>query len=432
MKRLLLILAFLSPGAVGAVKIGVNTHLGLRNTVSPPSTYNRTFQVAKANGLTHMRLGANLAYDTDSYAVSDFRAIVNAAKANGVTLEVVLALPFGWGDRTDHGKYPKGDAAALYAQGYNRTYNFVSQFAHDVRDWELQNEVNLLATDSSGARLFGKGMTTAEFNTSLMNDYASLFKGMSDAIDRINAEKGTKLRRIVGTTSSMFGFIDFMLSKGVKIDILGYHYYEPKGTDPTKYWLANGSTFNLFTKMASYKRPVHVNELNCAEIYRSTFNNVNGSATMQTCADNLKVMLNTFTKQTTANIETIHIYELLDEPGKASPENRFGLMFNLDSPKQILTTVSTIAKSLAAPATVKYLVNPVSLKVGVAATITPSVTNFSGSLNCQGVLLPPGMTINASTCVVSGKPTTAGTYTATIIAQAVPNAVNIVQFNVSK
>jgi hypothetical protein len=47
--------------------------------------------------------------------------------------------------------------------------------------------------------------------------------------------------------------------------------------------------------------------------------------------------------QTIANIESIHVYELLDEPTKAAPENRFGLMYNLTTPKIHLALASAFA-----------------------------------------------------------------------------------------
>ncbi len=365
----------------GPTSFGLNGH-PFGTGVYPPSAYPQIFQVMRANGLKRMRVSVGLAYDTDPFIAGSLRALVDAAKTYGVQIEPVLQVPFTWGDRTDHGAYPAGDAAALYQQGYNRVLNFVQQFT-DIPDWELENEVNLLVTDSGGTPLFGKGMTAAEFNVPLMQDWASVLRGMSDGIDRINATKGTRLRRIVGTTSSMFGYIDFMVGQGVKVDVLGYHYYEHAGVDPTAYWLANGSTFDLFAKLGSYNRPVDVNEVNCAEIYDTAFVNASTSTSMGICNGNLSTILRTFSTQTKADVEWLLVYEMLDEPSKAAPESRFGVMFDLDTPKPLLAALasyappSPLAVFVSSPAGGAVLSGSVTISGTVAGNVTISSVGVS-------------------------------------------------------
>jgi hypothetical protein len=304
------------------------------------------FKALAANGLKRYRASVPLAADTDPWVATRFSTVLAVAQKYGVKLEPVLLLPLMWGDKTDAGRYPAGDAAAIYAQGYNRTLAFVNQFASQVNDWELGNELNLTVRDASGSPLFGRGWTAAEFAAyPSMTDFANLLRGMSDAIDQINATKGLHLRRIVGTTSTMFGFIDFMKSSGVKVDIVGYHYYEHAGVDPTHSWGGVGATFNLFTKLASYGVPAAINEINCAEIYDVSFVNTAGSASMATCNSNLRTMLATFGSQSV--VEWIDVYELLDEAEKSAPENRFGLMFSLGSAKPTLATVAAAAAAAA-------------------------------------------------------------------------------------
>lgn len=184
------------------------------------------FEVMRARGLTQYRVAANLARDTDPYEVQMYRDMLALAKTYGITLKPILATPFAWGDRTDGGKYPAGDWNALYQQAYSRTYTFVINFKDQINDWEMGNEINLLALDSSGKKLYGHGWTAEEFDIPVMNDWVAVLKGMSDAIDKINREHGTHLRRVLNTTSTMFGFLDFMASKGVGFDVISYHYYE--------------------------------------------------------------------------------------------------------------------------------------------------------------------------------------------------------------
>ncbi|MCK1382332.1 hypothetical protein IVB33_38755, partial [Bradyrhizobium sp. 24] len=225
-----------------------------------------------------------------------------------------------------------------YSQGYNRTLAFVRQFASSVGDWELGNEINLTVRDANGSPLFGKGWTSAEFAAyPSMVDFANLLRGMSDAIEQVRRDTGRNLRRIVGTTSTMFGYIDFMKANGVKVDVLGYHYYEHAGVNPTNYWGGVRPNFNLFTKLSSYGVPVAINEMNGAEIYDSTFVNTSTSASMSACNSNLDAMLARFSQY--SFIEWIDLYELIDEPDKTGPDGRFGLMFNLSTPKPLMSTV---------------------------------------------------------------------------------------------
>ncbi|MFB9266006.1 hypothetical protein ACFFWD_23100 [Bradyrhizobium erythrophlei] len=335
MRLFLSALLLLSATFANAAQIGVNGGAmwasGTYRTISDDDE----FRTLAAWGLKRYRTTV----DTDPWVAARFATVLAVAQKYGVTLQPVLALPLMWGDKTDGGKYPAGDAAAIYAQGYNRTLNFVSQFATRVGDWELGNEINLTVHDASGAPLFGKGWTAAEFAAfPSMTDFANLLRGMSDAIDQINFSKSLHLRRIVGTTSTMFGYIDFMILRGVKVNVVGYHYYEHQGVDPTNYWGGTQPNFNLFAKLVSYGVPVAVNEMNCGEIYDATFVNTAGSPSMTACNANLQTMLATFGRQ--EMIKWIDIYELLDQSEMPTPENRFGLMFNLGSAKPMLATVA--------------------------------------------------------------------------------------------
>jgi hypothetical protein len=293
------------------------------------ATIKSYFDSMQARKLTRYRFDANLANDTDPYEVAMVTMMVKQAKLHGITLKPVLMVPFQWGDRTDCGKYPKGDAQALYSQGYNRTYAFVSKFKTDITDWELGNEINLLAKNASGARLYGQGWTASEFNTPLLNDWAYVLRGMSDAIDKVNSENKLKLRKTLNTTSTMLGFLDFMKSKGVNYDVISYHYYEKLGTDPNYYW----GYFNLFYKLSQYKKPIQINEVNCAEIYDATFQNAYGGKLTEACFKSLNNTLYYMTHQNYANIEDIDIYMLYDDYTKTGNERFFGMNWSNLTPK---------------------------------------------------------------------------------------------------
>lgn len=330
---------------------------GVDGPNSQTADLNAVFQVLQARGVTQYRVGANLADNTDSYEVQMYTDMVALAKTYGITLKPILFTPFQWGDRTDGGKYPAGDENALYQQGYNRTYSFVNNFKNDINDWELGNEINLIALDASGNHLYGAGWTASEFDMPSMNDWAAVLHGMSDAITQINAESGTHLRRALNTTSTMFGFLDFMAAKSVLFEIISYHYYENFGTNPHNYWGGVMPNFDLFQKLGSYNKSVVFNEVNAGEIYNSTYENEAGQPETETGFKSLNATLNYLNTQTTANIEYVGIYELLDEPAKAVPEDRFGLMYDINTPKVPLYLLSYFAGGALSSAERQELVN---------------------------------------------------------------------------
>ncbi|WP_439373639.1 hypothetical protein [Bradyrhizobium sp. DASA03120] len=301
------------------------------------------FQLMKARGLTQYRTGLNLTQDAEPVEAPMFRKTVALAKKYSITLHPLINFPFRYGDRTDRGRYPKGDGEALYRQGYDRTYAFVRQFKDDVLDWELENEINLLALDSDGKKLFGRGMTAADFEMPVMEDWAQVLHGASDAIDRINRETGSRLRKVLNTTSTMLGFLDFMESRGVKYDVISYHYYEVAGQNPRRHWNGRNLPFDLFKKLASYRRPVTFNEVNCGEIYKPAYGNQPGDALTEQCLRSLRDTFQYLKNQKDVEIESIMVYELFDEPQKKPPENRFGLMYEIDRPKVALFLLTQFA-----------------------------------------------------------------------------------------
>jgi len=306
---------------------------GVNGPTGRTADLNAVFQVLRSRGLTQYRVNVNLTDPTDSFEVQMYQDMVALAKTYGITLKPILFTAFTWGDRTDGGKYPAGDSSALYLQGFFRTYSFVNQFKNDINDWELGNEINLLALDANGNRLYGKGWTASEFDTPLMNDWASVLQGMSDAISLINSESGLHLRRTLNTRSTMFGFLDFMASKNVLFEVISYHYYVNLGTNPHNYWGGVRPNFDLFKQLAMYGKSVVFNEVNSGEIYLSTYENQAGQPVTETGFKSLNATLNYLNDQTDANIENVDIYELLDEPAQPVPNNRFGLMYDINTPK---------------------------------------------------------------------------------------------------
>jgi hypothetical protein len=326
-----------------ALEWGTNGPSAIRANLGP------AFKVMKERGLTQFRIGVNLTKDTEPTEAPMLKHAIAQAKTYGITLHPVFGFAFRWGDRTDAGNYPKGDRDALYRQGFNRTYDFVNQFKHDIKDWELENELNLVAHGSDGKRLFGSGGTAQEFEAPVMEDWAAVLRGASDAIDTINKESGLHLRKVLNTTSTMFGFLDFMAARGVRFDVISYHYYEVLGENPNRAWNGRNPRFNLFKKLATYHKPVVFNEINCGEIYKPDYGNKPGDHMTERCLKSLSDTLTALRDQKDVVVEGISIYELLDEPAKAAPENRFGLMYDLKTPKIALYLVSRFAGAALSP-----------------------------------------------------------------------------------
>jgi hypothetical protein len=137
---------------------------------------------------------------------------------------------------------------------------------------------------------------------------------------------------VLNTTGTHVGFLDYMTANGVNFEEISYHYYYSSGTSP--YALAAsppGSTSNswdLFQGLGAYGLPVTINEMNCAEIYQTSFQNSASDPLYTTCLTSLRTQLGYMKHQTEMNLKSVYVYELLDEPSQTAPENHFGLFWN--------------------------------------------------------------------------------------------------------
>lgn len=340
-------LATLTPWTINqnTIKYGVGWHI-----ITLASTNDvATFDIMAQRNLRVMRIDAAMADDTDATLVPRMNALLALARPRNVSLLPILFPPFQFGDATDNGKYPAGDSYALYQQGYVRARDFALAFKDEpnILGFELGNEINLLQLDGGGLRLFGKGWYASEFSSSLLAQWASVLRGMSDGIEYVNLRYGKSLRRVLTTTSTMFGFIDFMILQGVKVDVVEYHLYDPAGRDYTNYYAdyidllgAHITSFNLWNKFASYNRPVIIGETNASEIYDGAYGDIEGDTKTEAGFVSLQNILKAFTDQTTCHIEAILAYELFNEPAKIAPENHFGVMTDLATPKVSMALLS--------------------------------------------------------------------------------------------
>ncbi|NMO13954.1 DUF4214 domain-containing protein [Pyxidicoccus fallax] len=324
-------LALLPPSAAGAFTYGVNLH--------PPhvSTVDKARQTALVLSQRNIR---SVRLDVSPFAnITWLTQVVTAFKERNITVEAMLYDP-------TVNNYVCG-TQATEQQAYDATKNIVNQMKHLITDWEIQNERQLKIAPGSSA------MDAAPYYNDCGLREAAVNRGMSRAIRDVRASSGVPLRIILGFIGRGYGFLDFMLQQGVQFDVVGYHIYPWRNhpsldTDP---WFGTGG---LFTNMARFNRPVRINEFNCAEIYAgdphtpyghlNDYENQPGQPLTEDCFHGIKKHLDIIKAQTKVNLEGVTFYELLDQPELSSEaESRFGLMYDLNTPKVHLMLVSAYA-----------------------------------------------------------------------------------------
>ncbi|WNG38904.1 DUF4214 domain-containing protein [Archangium violaceum] len=265
--------------------------------------------------------------------------VVTAFKERNIKVEAMLYDP-------KNNNYTCG-TQATEQQAYDATKNIVNQMKHLITDWELQNERQLKIAPNSSA------MDASPYNNDCGRREAAVNRGMSRAIRDVRASSGAPLRIILGFIGRAYGFIDFMISQGVQFDVLGYHIYpwEQQASLDSDPWFGSGG---LFSNMARFNRPVKINEFNCAEVYagdphtpygdRPLYENTAGKPMTEACFRGITRHLKIILSQTKVNVESVHFYELLDQPELNSlSESRFGLMYDINTPKVQLFLVSAFA-----------------------------------------------------------------------------------------
>jgi len=174
---------------------------------------------------------------------------------------------------------------------------------------------------------------------------------MSKAIHAAGTFSGLPLRVILGTVNRHWGFLAFMQQQGVLFDVVGYHIYPwekhaPLDQDP---WFGPGGPLG---QLALFKKPITINEFNAGEIYSGTSDNP-GADYLNRVGDPLTELglkavdkhLKEIVNQKVAKVESVLFYEVTDEPGKAPPENRFGLYYDagMQKPKISLLLAALFA-----------------------------------------------------------------------------------------
>ncbi|HZY18404.1 MAG TPA: hypothetical protein VFE82_07975 [Ramlibacter sp.] len=321
---LALTLATLASGA-DAVEFGINSrHEPELNEAVAALMEQRNFRSARVDLIT----GDDLA---------GLRDFARRVRGNGGEVQVVLQTSHQW----DHGCDP--DLERVEQGAYREAAAAVHQVKDLVHDFELLNEAQRRPEIEREVPWNSAGLATAPYEgKACVASLAAALRGMSRAVADIRADSGLPLRTILGTVGRDFGFLSFMRGQGVQWDVTGFHVYPRlRGRSLLDdHWYGPGGPL---AQLAAFGKPVHINEFNCGEIYDWRYENRAGRSRTESCLQSLSRHLGELQQQDAAVVEAVHFYQLLDEPRKPAPENRFGLVHRLGRPKPHLYLAAAVA-----------------------------------------------------------------------------------------
>jgi hypothetical protein len=316
-----------------ALEFGVNIHYG-----GAPEFNAQRAALMKQRKFTTARMDFISWHDTAA-----LRDQVQKIRANGGSVEVVLWTPFG----NDHSCNP--DLAAVESSAYKDAVAGVEKIKDIVHDFELLNENQLRPEIRAETDWNQIGTSSAPFHGKrCLASLAAGLRGMSRAIRDVAARSGLPLRAILGLTGRDFGFLTFMQEQRVLFDVIGFHAYqqEVNASLLTDAWWGPGGPY---VQLAKFGKPVHFNEFNCGEIYKAAYENQARQPLTEQCLRAFRKHMADLIEQTTVKIESVHVYELLDEPEKGHPEGMFGLMYDLGRPKPQLYLYTAFAGGQLTP-----------------------------------------------------------------------------------
>jgi lysophospholipase L1-like esterase len=331
------------------ITMGVVGHDGI--STYPLTATESIMKVLDANNLRSYRSGGDLLNN-----LPQFDAFLAMAKKYNITIRPVI--------------YPTTQAKA---------YAIAKRYANDIKIWEVGNELDG-AEDQAGA----------------IASMVETYKGIKQASDELKAGLKTTINvmacnndyvggRCDGQAGGSLYFIDAAKAAGFNFDYISFHYYPFYGD--TGYWM-DKYLGQMRMQATKYKTKVFYNEVNCAEIYQG--NTTGGYAGDKGCYDSLKNILTVLNRDYKDIVAEINVYELLDEPAHpVTHEKHFGLMYDLNTPKEFFKVVTSFSKN-AAPAFVPGGSSPVV----IPPVTTPSVPTLKimplGDSLTDGYTLPGG------------------------------------------
>jgi hypothetical protein len=308
-------------------------------------------QLAGVMAARHLTTARMDLWANDAVYLARFRNAVTALAARGLRAEAVVYNRFSAGQ--PQSQDCDADLSAVEQSSYEQTLPVIRGTEDLVHDFELQNEISLYKSIKTAGTT---GQSPGDYNVACALMQAANLRGMARAVVDERTRTGLPLRIILGTTDRSFGLLTFMEQKNVTFDVVGYHIYPwevhaPLDQDP---WFGAGGPIG---QLAKFSRPIHLNEFNCGETYSGTgdyaakpaYENQAGGPVTEACLRSLAKHLKELVNQTAANVESVHFYEVWDEPAKVAPENRFGLMFELGMPKVHLYLAAAFSGGTLSP-----------------------------------------------------------------------------------
>jgi hypothetical protein len=417
----ILLLSLLLPLTSHALNWGVNVHSASKLTTYAP--------MLKARGLNHARIDMNYTIATSPTQLAALRSALTVAKANGVSVVGIVFTRYQFSTACTE------SLATTEANAYNDAFALVNAVKDLMQDFEMMNEVDLrqVCSVKSGS---GLGRTVQEYSNQNAYHHAANLKGISRAIAAVKLASGLPLRRIMGFTTMHIGFMDMLLARGVQWDVTGMHVYERAGYSPYNWAFdPTGTGWNHLSAAARYGKPIHLNETNAGEIYDVNYHNIEGDALTETGYKGFKSLLDIWANSNAEvlkrygknlQLETVDAYEIIDNPNNAGAEAKFGMLFSSGVPKVSMLLLSAVAGGQLSdlekqklisrglmtapppppppppPLIVSYDTLAVEQRNGTGVTLTPVITGGTGMRNCSATGLPEGISINATTCVISG------------------------------
>jgi hypothetical protein len=311
-------------------EFGVNLHTG----VGGATANQQIADIMKYRNIKNGRL--------DTWDIAKTRDMITRIRANGGRAEVSAQINFQWDNSCN------SNLALIESNSYNDMANMIHQLKDIVTDFEYLNEVTLRPEIQREVPPGTGASATAYASKPCTATLVAALRGMSRALRDIRASSGLPLRGMLGAVNRDYGFLEFALQNGVTFDIVGYHIY-PRLDESllADTWYGAGG---ILAQLARFNRPIHINEFNCGEIYTTAYENREGSPNTETCLKSADKHLNDLRTQTIANIETIHFYEMFDEPDKTAPESKFGLLYDLSRAKPNLYLAAAYAGGTVTPA----------------------------------------------------------------------------------
>jgi hypothetical protein len=170
-------------------------------------------------------------------------------------------------------------------------------------------------------------------------------------------------KTIVDITGQHFGFLDRLAADGVTWNITGEHYYAaPNSPD------LNSGAAALFSKLATYGRPIALTEFNQQQ---------GGLSSVQSEATTLVNMMKAVASVSSQDdITSAYVYELLDEPQNPADEADYGLASATGQMDQAGQAVENYlaGSTSAATASAAAKISAIPLATTTVSAVTPAST----------------------------------------------------------